>query len=179
LIILNTRLISTSRNVGITASICIGATIVMVLFGGGKIILMNPFVKGYLHVGFEHALTNFIMLFALLLAPINREYDFKKIYWVTLIISLLYLPTELLGVSQTALGLSGTCYFLLSRYFFSWKERSLLGAFIIGTIALLELGAGINPGSSNSAHWVHLLGIALGWTSIKYRHKKILAKLGL
>jgi hypothetical protein len=51
--------------------------------------------------------------------------------------------------------------------------------FIIGTIALLELGAGINPGSSNSAHWVHLLGIALGWTSIKYRHKKILAKLGL
>jgi hypothetical protein len=176
---LNTKLIPISRNVAITALICIASTALMVLLDGSKMILMNPFVKGYLHVGFEHALTNFIMLFVVLLAPVNREYDFRKIYWITLIIFLLYLPTELLGISQTALGLSGTCYFLLSRYFFSWRERSLLGVFIIGTIALLELGAGINPGSSNSAHWVHLLGIALGWTSIKYRHKKILAKLGL
>ena len=176
---MNTKLILISRNVAITASICIVSTALMVLSDGSKMILMNPFLKGYLHVGFEHAVTNLIMLFAVLLAPVNREYDFKKIYWITLIISLLYLPTELSGISQTALGISGTCYFLLSRYFFSWKERSLLGVFIIGTIALLELGAGINPDSSNSAHWVHLLGIALGCASIKYGHKKILAKLGL
>jgi hypothetical protein len=161
-----------------TIAICIAATILIYIFKGGKLIVANPFIKGYLHLSLEHFATNIIILFLTLLSPVNRSYDFKRIYIVTVMISIIYLPFEILGLSQTALGLSGTCYFLLSRYFFSWKERSRLGVFIITILALLELGAAINIPTDKTAHFVHVLGIALGYLSIRYAHKKSLEKLG-
>jgi membrane associated rhomboid family serine protease len=167
------------KTIGITSAICLGATILLVALGGGNLILMNPLIKGYLHLSFEHFFTNMLMLFLALLSPINSSYDFRKIYLITLIISLIYLPAEILGLSQTALGLSGTCYFLLSRYFFSWKVRSRLGVFIICILALLELGASANTSIDKTAHLVHVIGIALGYLSLKYAHKKGLEKLGL
>ena len=167
-----------AQTIGITISICIAATILMVISGGGPLVIMNPFIKGYLHLGLEHFSTNVIILFLVLLSPANRSYNFKKIYIVTVAISLIYLPFEILGFSETSLGLSGTCYFLLSRYFFSWKERSRLGVFIITILALLELGASVNTSIDKTAHFVHVLGIALGYLSIRYAHKKSLEKLG-
>jgi hypothetical protein len=167
-----------ARTIGITVAICMAATILMVIFGGGRLVIANPFIKGYLHLGLEHFATNIIILSLTLLSPVNRSYDFKKIYIVTVVISLIYLPFELLGLSQTALGLSGTCYFLLSRYFFSWRERSRLGMLIISVLALLELGASVNTSIDKTAHFVHVLGIVLGYLSLKYAHKKSLEKLG-
>jgi hypothetical protein len=167
-----------ARTLGITVAICIAATILMLISGGGQLVIMNPFIKGYLHLGLEHFSINMIILFLALLSPINESYDFKKIYKVTVVISLIYLPFEIGGFSETALGLSGTCYFLLSRYFFSWKERGPLGMLIITILALLELGASVNTSIDKTAHFVHVLGIALGYLSLKYAHKKSLEKLG-
>lgn len=167
-----------ARTVGITVSICVVSTSMLVIFGNVPYILMNPFLKGYLHLSISHFSLNVLMLFVTLLAGVNRSYGFKNIYIITLLIFLIHLPLEMTGISQTALGLSGTCYFLLSRYFFSWKERSLLGVFIIGILALLELGASINMRDEGTAHSVHIIGIVLGYLSIRYQHKKSLKKLG-
>jgi hypothetical protein len=172
------RIKEVGKTIGITTIICAIATIAMILFGGSSFVVMNPIAKGYIHLGMNHFLTNIFILFLALLAPVNFSYDYKKIYIVTFFISLIYLPFELLGLSQTALGLSGTCYFLLSRYFFSWKERSRLGVFIICILALLELGASVNTSVDNTAHFVHLLGIGLGYISLMERYKKSLEKLG-
>ena len=176
------RIKEIAKTLGITSAICIVATIMWVIFDKFNmpaLILMNPFTKGYLHLSLDHFVTNFIILFLALLSPINSFYDFKKIFKVTLVIYSIYLPVEFLGLSQTAIGLSGTGYFLLSRYFFSWKERSQLGVFIIGILALLELGASINGSTDKTAHLVHIIGICLGYLSLRYAHKKGLEKLGL
>lgn len=172
------RIKEIAKTLGITVSMCIGATALMLIFNGSQWVVMNPFIKGYLHLGIEHFSTNFFILFLVLLSPVNQSYDFRKIYKITLIISLIYLPLEILGLSETALGLSGTCYFLLSRYFFSWKERSRLGVFIISILALLELGASVNTSIDKTAHLVHVIGIILGYISLRSAHKKSLEKLG-
>lgn len=167
-----------AKTLGVVFVMCAISELAWVISERNPLIEMNPFIKGYIHIGADHFLTNVAILFLALLSPVNKSYDFKKIYRITLIISLIYFPAELFGFSETALGLSGTCYFLLSRYFFSWKQRSQLGAFIIGILALLELGASINTPSDKTAHFVHVLGIALGYLSIRYSHKKSLEKLG-
>ena len=171
-----------AKTLGITASICVVATVMWVIFDRfnvAPLILMNPLTKGYLHLSMSHFLTNLLIIFLALLSPVNSSYGFKKIYRVTFIISLIYLPVELLGLSQTAIGLSGTGYFLISRYFFSWREKSQLGVFIISILALLELGASVNTSADKTAHFVHIIGIALGYISLRYAHKKGLEKLGL
>lgn len=172
------RIKDIAKTLGIIFVMCLVSEIVWIFSERSPFIEMNPFLKGYIHIGFEHFLTNMFILFLALLSPVNATYDFKRIYWITLTISLIYFPAELFGFSETALGLSGTCYFLLSRYFFSWKERSRLGVFIIAILALLEIGAAINTPEDKTAHLVHVLGIALGYLSIKYTHKKSLEKLG-
>ena len=43
-----------------------------------------PLTKGFLHADFEHFYYNIIIIFFLLLFPINRNYDFKKLFWLTL-----------------------------------------------------------------------------------------------
>jgi hypothetical protein len=49
---------------------------------------------------------------------------------------------------------------------------------IITILALLELGASVNTSIDKTAHFVHVLGIVLGYLSLKYAHKKSLEKLG-
>lgn len=125
---------------------------------------MNPFISGFMHGSLSHIGLNAFVLFFVLLSPVNSGYDIKKIAIVTTIISLIYLPVSVLGITKAAIGLSGTCYFLLSRYFFSWKRYKVLGCAIILFLAFAE-GLAL-PKGDGEAHGVHLIGILLGFITL-------------
>jgi hypothetical protein len=125
---------------------------------------MNPFISGFMHATISHIGLNSFVLFFVLLSPVNSGYDIKKIVIVTTIISLIYLPVSVLGITKAAVGLSGTCYFLLSRYFFSWKRYRIIGYAIILFLAFAE-GLAL-PTGDGEAHGVHLIGIALGFITL-------------
>jgi len=125
---------------------------------------MNPFISGFMHASLSHIGLNSFVLFFILLAPINTGYDIKKLFIVTTIISLIYLPIAVLGLTKAAVGLSGTCYFLLARYFFSWKRYKILG---YASILFLGFAEGLALTTHDGeAHGVHLIGIVLGFITL-------------
>ena len=131
----------------------------------GNTASMNPFISGFIHsTDPSHLGLNAFVLFFVLLSPVNSGYNIKKLFIVTTIISLIYLPVSVLGITKAAVGLSGTCYFLLSRYFFSWKRYKVLGYAIILFLAFAE-GLAL-PKGDGEAHGVHLVGIVLGFITL-------------
>ena len=85
-----------------------------------EIALMNPLISGFLHQGVEHLSLNMIVMFIGMLHPINRGFNWRSIFIITTIISLIYLPIAILGITSFAIGLSGTCYFFLTRATINW-----------------------------------------------------------
>lgn len=73
-----------------------------------------PLTKGFLHVDFKHFYYNIIIIFFLLLFPINRNYDFKKLFLVTSILSTIGIFLDVLW-DEPAVGISATLVFLLAR----------------------------------------------------------------
>lgn len=129
--------------------------------------LMMPFISGYLHAGIDHFAFNMLIIFLCMLSESNRDLDFKKIYWVTLFISLLYLPVALLGLTAPAIGISGTCYFMLTRYFLRWRRKHW-GVFLLLFLLLCER-LGSTP-DQNIAYWVHYIGVMLAIFTHYHQH---------
>lgn len=163
--------ISALRTTGLITLGCLAAFIVhciqMLLLGdgNGNISMSNPLISGFLHASPSHFITNIVIIGLCLLPAVNQGYDIKKIFWITTLLSILYLPISIMGITQPAVGLSGTWFFLASRFFFSWKSKALLGKGIIIFLALAELNSLFLP-SDGVAHVMHLLGIGLGFLSL-------------
>ena len=147
----------------------------LTLFGieYSDLLMMNPLTSGYLHLSVVHLASNAIILFIALCSDINKEYNALKIFYITIIIEIVYLPIEIINSSQIAIGISGTGYFLVSRYFFNWKEKFLLGVCIVLLLMMVEFnGMFSTSGTDDSAHVVHLIGIVFGFISLAQERKK-------
>lgn len=126
-------------------------------------ISLSPFVSPFIHGDIFHLFTNLIFIFVSVLHPINQGYKLKEIYIISFFIALLYLPISLLEITPIAIGLSGTGYFLMSRACFNWGTTGkviIIGLTISELFFLSDLEDGI-------AHGVHLIGIILGYISLK------------
>lgn len=165
------NLIKSAKTTCIVTLFCIASFVVfglqIAIFGEpfSNLLMMNPIISGFLHVGLSHFCGNIIALFLVLLASINSSYDIKKIFWVTFVISILYLPFPIIGLTPAAVGISGTCMFLMTRYFFTWKKYPKIGMAIILLIGISEL-VNILDVSDGTAHGVHLIGLVLGYISL-------------
>lgn len=138
-----------------------------------NLLTMNPLTSGYLHLGIVHLVSNTIILFLALCSDINRGYNALRIFYVTVLIELVYLPAEIAGISEIAIGISGTCYFLVSRYFLTWKEKSWMGICIVFLIAGTELDEMFSISSpDDSAHMVHIIGIMFAYFSLVLERKR-------
>lgn len=144
-----------------------GFAIFIEVFGDGAkaIFVLNPFVSGFIHGGLDHILFNLGMIFLFSLSPINSEYDIKRIFWVTFILSCLYLPVSLLHITEPAIGISGTCFFLMTRFFFSRNSYKILWYSLYFFLLLSELYTIAE--NDGTAHGVHILGALLGYISLK------------
>ena len=142
----------------------------------GYYFVINPFTSGLIHANFNHILCNMFGIFVSLNARCNRFYTLDKIFWITSLISLIYLPIVLLDQDFASVGISGTCYFLLMRGLGSVQKLKPLSYFFISTILIagfLKLGE-----NDKISHSVHIIGSLLGLISlypngIKFIHKKI------
>jgi membrane associated rhomboid family serine protease len=166
----------TVQVLGLSIAAFITFVIAMGIFGqiGETLITLNPIFSGFVHAGFDHILYNLLLIFLFTLPAINSQYDIRKIFWITFILSCAYLPITLLGITQSAIGISGTCYFLMSRFFFSNQGSLIRRVILHSLLAFLILGEYINmtkPTSDGVAHGVHFMGVALGIISIYIPHK--------
>lgn len=168
-----------AKTTGITILFCGASTVFIflqvVVFGinSSNLIMMNPLLSGYLHLSMQHFLLNMGILLLALIPEVNRYYSPLKIFYITTIISLLYLPIEALGLTEVAIGISGTCYFLISRYLLSLENKARLGMLGIVLLASIETW-GLSGSPDGAAHGVHLIGMFLGFISLKYNRIKIL-----
>jgi len=158
---IKSSLVTTAITSGIVLIAFIVFGILIAVFGpsSSSLWLMLPFISGYLHAGVDHFAFNMLVIFLCMLSESNRDLDFKKIYWVTLFISLVYLPVEMFGWTAPAIGISGTCYFMLTRYFLRWRRKHW-GAFLLLFLLLCER---LSPTDDQAiAYWVHYIGVILG-----------------
>lgn len=142
---------------------------------------INPFASGLIHSNFNHLSWNMFGIFISLNIRCNRFYTCEKIFWITSLISLIYLPAILLHYNLPSIGISGTCYFLLVRGLGSVKKLKPLSYFFIAMILISEFSRlSDNDGIS---HPVHIIGSLLGLISlypgkIKFIHEKIYEIIG-
>jgi len=164
------RAILSLKKTLIISAICVVAfllaTVYMNVTGidSPAIILMNPFISGFIHVSIEHFVGNMLGLFLFLIPAVNAGYRVKEIFWITFLISIAYLPISILGLTDPAVGISGTCMFLTSRSLLSIKNKKI-GIVLVSLIALSEMLPLFD--ADGTAHGVHLLGLLLGYLSLK------------
>jgi len=137
---------------------------------------INPFISGLLHSDANHLLGNLLIIFLCLNAKINRFYTFEKIFWVTSLISILHLPVIIISTEFTAIGISGTCYFLLARVICSINRFKWL-CYILASLILSAEFVGIFYDDTIS-HSIHIIGFIFGIISlrpgkIRWIHEKI------
>ena len=123
----------------------------------------NPLFNGFIHGSFSHLGMNLLMMFVFLIPSINQGYDFKQIFFITIIISVIYFPISL-AVGIPAVGVSGTLYFMISRA--CLNKKSILLYIFFGILILPEI-SNFSVTSDGTAHGVHLIGAALGFLSLK------------
>jgi membrane associated rhomboid family serine protease len=127
-------------------------------------IAINPFTSGLLHANFNHLLSNIFIIFITLNMRCNRFYTVEKIFWVTSLIAILYLPIIIIEPEFSAIGISGTCYFLLMRGLGSTRKVKILAYFLIAVILTSEF---LKLGNNDRiAHAVHIIGSILGLISL-------------
>jgi hypothetical protein len=129
------------------------------------LIAYNPLINGFVHRDTTHFAYNLLLLFFVFLHQINSRYGLKHLILLTALISSLYFPFVILGFSANAIGLSGCCSFLMTRAMLSSGTLCRILWLLIFVSELLQLGF-----SDTSAHGIHLIGLALGWLSL--RHEK-------
>jgi hypothetical protein len=155
------------------AFICIGSflvyTLLLAIFNHTCIeplLMLNPFISGFLHNGVSHFLINLLLFAGSMACTINSAYSIRYLYWLTVFISLLYLPISILGLTLPAIGISGLCYYLMVRALLTWNTRFNIGRIIFWILAISEV-YGLMVLKDDVAHGVHLIGIGLGVYSLK------------
>jgi len=135
-------------------------------------LMYNPLIKGFLHVDFKHFYYNIIIIFFLLLFPINRNYDFKKLFLITLILSSVGIFFDI-SWDEPAVGISGILYFLLARV--CWSPRKWWGYVLFFLIIYPEFYHVMDFSDSLSQH-NHIIGALLGILSMtnKFKFKSLL-----
>lgn len=168
-----THVIQACRKTFIMAILCIAIflvyTLLLAIFNHTFIapyLMLNPLISGFLHNGLEHYLINLGLFFAAILCTINRDFTMRYLYWLTVLISSLYLPITLLGYSLPAIGISGLCYYLIVRALLTWKVKYKIGILLFWILTISEV-YGLMVLKDDIAHGVHLIGIGLGLYSIK------------
>jgi len=146
---------------GISTLISVG--FILIWGNDGLNSLMNfPLTKGFLHANFEHFFSNIIITSILLLFPINRNYDFKKLFFITAILSTITLFFDVL-CNQPSIGISTTGYFLLARV--CWSPRKWWGYVLFFMIISGDLNH-VMDFSSKISHHSHLVGGLIGILSM-------------
>jgi hypothetical protein len=135
-------------------------------YSGSHLLIKLPISSAYLHSGGMHYLNNMVCLFLFLLADVNQEYNTStRIFLVSSIIYLIYFPIHFLGILPPAIGMSGTCLFLLARFLFSHNRFSRILLFFIIINEMVDSFISID----SISHTVHLIGIFLGIFSLRYK----------
>jgi hypothetical protein len=70
---------------------------------GSMLVCKNPFTSGFVHFEIEHLFYNLLLIFLFTLPKQNTHYDIQKLFWITFIISCIYLPICLLGLTHYSL----------------------------------------------------------------------------
>ena len=159
-----TNIIRSAKITAVAFIMCVVAFLFYIIelaFIDAEIAYMNPLISGFLHQGIDHLILNMLVLFIAMLNPVNAKYGWRFLFIITTIISLVYLPIAVLGITGAAMGLSGTCYFFLTRSLLTWGRISKIIFFILvisEAACLLE--------SDGVAHGVHLIGIIMGLASL-------------
>jgi hypothetical protein len=146
------------------------SVIAKLIFGEASDSIMNynPIINGFIHGDPSHLATNLGLIFLFLIPEINQRFNFPKIFLITLIISVIYLPISFLfGIP--AVGISGTLYFMLSRACLN-KRNILLYIFFVIMISP-EIINILNT-SDGAAHIVHIIGSVLGFISLHLENTK-------
>lgn len=143
----------------------------VILWGEESSILymMNPLISGYLHADLSHFATNLLLLFLLMIPAINRSLNFKQLFYVTTVLSILYLPVSIADLTPPAIGLSGTCCYLGGRYAWSYKKRAILVKSFLIFLICFELNNFLQP-LDGQAHLMHVLGMTAGVFSIVFNN---------
>lgn len=142
---------------------------------GSMLVCKNPFTSGFVHFEIEHLFYNLLLIFLFTFPKQNTHYDIQKLFWITFIISFIYLPICLLGLTHYSIGISGTCYFLITRYAFSNSGSSIKQILSFSLFGLTLLGEYIrmkNTTNDDVAHGIHFIGVFLGVISL-YFHDKL------
>ena len=121
-----------------------------------------PLTKGFLHADFEHFYSNILIISILLLFPINRNYDFKKLFFITAILSTIGLFFDVLW-DEPAIGISGTLTFLLARV--CWSPRKWWGYALFFLLIYHDLNQVMDFSDDLSQH-NHVIGGLIGILSM-------------
>lgn len=141
-----------------------------------NLILKIPFISGFLHNSLSHFVINIILFYLTMLPVCNKRYSVKNIYWITFIISLFYLPISLAGLTLPAIGISGMCFFFLSRFLWGWYHTINFGKIIFIFLFSAELFS-IGNFQDGTAHGIHMIGGLLGLVSLNPNMKKYSPKV--
>ncbi len=144
------------------------SVIAKLIFGdlSDNIINYNPFINGFLHADWSHLMCNLSLIFIFLLPSINQHITFYKVYFITLIISLIYFPISLL-LASPAIGISGTLYFMLSRV---CLNKFNIPLYLFFAIIILPEIVNIFNTLDGTAHSVHIIGAVLGFISLHLKN---------
>jgi len=139
---------------------------------------INPFTSGLIHSGFSHLEWNIFGIFISLNMACNRHYTTEKIFWITSLIAIIYLPLIIIDSEFASVGISGTCYFLLIRGLGS-QSRKAIKIFCYFLLSNIIIKEALEIGNTDKiAHSVHFIGSILGLISLypyrlKFLHDKI------
>jgi hypothetical protein len=150
---------------------CLTAFIVfiiqVILWGNesSNLFMMNPLISGYLHASLNHFVSNLFLIFLLLIPAINRVLSFRELFYITTVLSLLYLPISISGLTPPAIGLSGTCCYLGGRYAWTRKKWHVIAKIFLILLIYVEGNNFMQP-LDGEAHLMHVLGMMAGVCSI-------------
>lgn len=156
---------------------CLTAFIVfiiqIILWGNesSNLYMMNPLISGYLHASLNHFVSNLLLIFLLMIPAINRVLSFRELFYITTMLSLLYLPISIAGLTPPAIGLSGTCCYLGGRYAWTRKKWHVITKIFLILIIYLEVNKFMQP-LDGQAHLMHVLGMIAGVCSIVIKNVK-------
>lgn len=130
-------------------------------------LMFNPFTKGFIHADVEHLTYNLSIIFFLLLFPINRDYNFHKLYFITFVLCTFGIVLDLIA-DEPSVGISNTLCFLLARVCLS--PRKWWGYLLFGLIIYPEIFHVVNFSDGISQH-NHLIGALFGILSMNRQAK--------
>ncbi len=141
--------------------------------GAGYVVGMLPFVNGAFHADLGHLFGNLLILFIFLIPEVNQGYDLKKLFWASAILSTLYIPIFILGLSWPVIGSSGVFYFLMGRFIFSRKQITSK-IFAYGFFFLIIMGdLSMMTSDDGVAHLFHIMCAVIGVITVTRLQNKI------